>query len=128
MNFEDWTTGEKTAYLLDKLGAPPQNKGYAYIIRAVELTVEERTIRLITKDLYPRIAKEFKTEGARVERAIRHEIKKVFTCGPLKVVNALFNSSVITTAGVVTNATFIATLASLITFSKHHPIWTGEIQ
>lgn len=55
----------------------PNLTGYNFLIRAVEI-IKKRKI-LITKELYPQIAKEYNTTASRVERAIRHIIASKLT-------------------------------------------------
>ncbi len=59
--------------LLLELGCPPGVKGYHYIGAAVDLLLSDRQ-QPITKELYPSIARRYKTQPSRVERAIRHAI------------------------------------------------------
>lgn len=55
----------KTNEILIKLGIYPNLKGFDYIVRAVEI-VKANGYLQVTKDLYPRIAKEFNTLPTRV--------------------------------------------------------------
>ena len=66
----------KTNEILIKLGIYPNLKGFDYIVRAVEI-VKSNGYLQVTKDLYPRIAKEFNTLPTRVERAMRHLVSKL---------------------------------------------------
>ena len=54
-------------------GVYPNLKGFNYIIKAVELVMENPQIK-ITKELYPKIAKLNNDSCTRVERAIRHVV------------------------------------------------------
>lgn len=54
-------------------GVFPNLYGFNYLVRAVEIVKKEGKIQ-VTKELYPKIAKEFKTTSCKVERAIRHII------------------------------------------------------
>lgn len=52
---------------LDGLGFNPAHKGYTYLIFAAKISRGE----MITKDVYPDIAKKYKTTAGAVERSIR---------------------------------------------------------
>lgn len=68
--------------LLQQLGISPRIKGFKYIRQAV-MYVRERQelLGLITKELYPMVAKEHETTSSRVERAMRHAIKTAWDNG-----------------------------------------------
>lgn len=56
-------------------GIRPHIKGFNYLHKAIEMTIENGNILpKITKVLYPEIAKEFNDTYSKVERAIRHAI------------------------------------------------------
>lgn len=72
---------ETIVYLaLKELCVPSGIKGYAYIKEAllILLEVDNPACLIITKDLYPQIAKKFNTTTQRIERAIRHAIERAF--------------------------------------------------
>ena len=59
--------------IITKIGIRPGLKGYSYIKRAVTHVLENPNfLSGITKNLYPEIAMEFKTQPKCVERDIRH--------------------------------------------------------
>ncbi len=62
--------------VLFDMGMSANNKGFAYIVDAVEIFEKEGGNIRITKELYPQIAKKYGTTPSRVERAIRHEFEK----------------------------------------------------
>ena len=66
--------------ILDGLGFNPNHKGYAYIVSAVGATFGE----MITKDVYPDIAKEYKTTPSAVERNIRSAIAAAWCRGGIE--------------------------------------------
>lgn len=72
----------EVTYLLQQLGISPRLKGFLYLREAV-LYVHERPelLNLVTKELYPMIAKEQETTPTRVERAMRHALKKAWEQG-----------------------------------------------
>ena len=56
-------------------GIRPHIKGFNYLHKAIEMTIENGGIMpKITKVLYPEIAEEFNDTYSKVERAIRHSI------------------------------------------------------
>ena len=59
-------------------------------------------INQITKQLYPEIAKRYKTTPSRVERAIRHAIEVAWGRGEINTVESIFG---------YTNSEFIAMIA-----------------
>lgn len=62
-------------YLLSS-GMKPHLKGFRFLHRAIELTIENNNILpSMTKVLYPQIAKEFNETASKVERAIRNSIR-----------------------------------------------------
>lgn len=66
--------------LIRKLGATSKYKGYYFVAEAVKLSMEsqERPIK-ITKDIYPRLAKKFKSTPMNVEHDIRTVINVCWT-------------------------------------------------
>lgn len=63
----------KLRRLLYDWGVPPHVKGFRYIASVVEIAMEDlETLDMITKVLYPKIARMHNTTPSRVERAIRH--------------------------------------------------------
>lgn len=64
-------------YLIEK-GVFPNLIGFNYLIKAVNL-IKEKGRLSITKELYPLIAKEYKTSSTKVERAIRSIVTNKLT-------------------------------------------------
>ncbi len=66
--------------LIRKLGATSKYKGYYFVAEAVKLSMEsqERPMK-ITKDIYPRLAKKFKSTPMNVEHDIRTVINVCWT-------------------------------------------------
>lgn len=66
--------------IIMETGIPPHLKGYEFILRAIELLVEDRS-RLfnLQKLVYDPIARENHTTSTRVERDIRNAIEVAFT-------------------------------------------------
>ena len=58
--------------IIRKLGATSKYKGYHYVAEAVKISMEAQDIPLkITKDIYPYLAKKFKSTPMNVEHDIR---------------------------------------------------------
>ena len=55
-----------------KLGATSKYKGYYFVAEAIRMTMEfqERPMK-ITKDIYPKLAKKFKSKPSNIEHDIR---------------------------------------------------------
>ena len=76
------------------------------------MVVDDRgLITGITKELYPNVAKKYKTTGAKVERSIRHAIEVAWTRGKLDVNNSMFGNTISVNKGKPTNSEFIAMIA-----------------
>ena len=61
--------------LLFDLGISPHLKGFRYLRYAIEIAIEDfDSVDMITKILYPEVAKVYKTTAGAVERAIRTAI------------------------------------------------------
>ena len=62
--------------LLLEMGLPAQNKGFGYLRDSIILAIKDKeNLNLVTKRIYPTVAKQNNTTSSRVERAIRHEIE-----------------------------------------------------
>lgn len=101
--------------LMNELGVPCHLLGRKYIERAVQLVLEcpDKT-NGITKVLYPEIAKEFDTTWSRVERAIRHAVEYAFDHVDTDAVERVFGNCANPRSGKVSNAAFIAGVATYI--------------
>lgn len=60
-----------------KLGVTPNLRGYEYIISGIEILSED-IHKSITKEVYPRIAKQHNSTSSRVERCMRSCILSLF--------------------------------------------------
>ena len=66
----------KTTKLLLGLGMPPEVAGYLYAREAILLTLNTPNSAYRWCDTYDKVGEKFSTTGKRVERCIRHTIKK----------------------------------------------------
>lgn len=100
---------------IHELGVPAHIKGYHYLRTAIMMVVKDmELLNYITKELYPEIAKAYKTTSSRVERAIRHSIEVAWTRGKPQTMNEVFGYTINTGKGKPTNSEFIAMVADKI--------------
>lgn len=100
---------------IHELGVPAHIKGYHYLRTAIMMVVKDmELLNYITKELYPEIAKAYRTTSSRVERAIRHSIEVAWTRGKPQTMNEVFGYTINTGKGKPTNSEFIAMVADKI--------------
>ena len=98
--------------IIHEVGVPAHIKGYQYIREAIILAVNNmEVINSVTKQLYPTLARKFKTTPSRVERAIRHAIEVAWARGEMDVNNKVFGNTISASKGKPTNSEFIAMIA-----------------
>ena len=98
--------------VIHELGVPAHIKGYQYLREAIMMVINDiDVINQITKQLYPDIAKKFKTTPSRVERAIRHAIEVAWSRGEQATVENIFGYTISAAKGKPTNSEFIAMIA-----------------
>ena len=98
--------------VIHEVGVPAHIKGYQYLREAIMMVVSDiDVINQITKQLYPDIAKKYKTTPSRVERAIRHAIEVAWGRGQTDTVENIFGYTVSASKGKPTNSEFIAMIA-----------------
>lgn len=98
--------------MIHEIGVPAHIKGYQYLRDGIMMVVEDiEIINQITKQLYPDLAKKYKTTPSRVERAIRHAIEVGWGRGQIETVENIFGYTVNANKGKPTNSEFIAMIA-----------------
>ncbi len=98
--------------IMHQIGVPAHIKGYQYLRYAIILTVNDYTMmNSVTKELYPTVAKVFKTTSSRVERAIRHAIEVAWDRGDVDVLSSYFGYTIQNSRGKPTNSEFIAMIS-----------------
>ena len=98
--------------IIHELGVPAHIKGYQYLREAIMMVIKNiDIINQITKQLYPEIAKKYKTTPSRVERAIRHAIEVAWSRGEEQAVERIFGYTISASKGKPTNSEFIAMIA-----------------
>ena len=102
----------KVTNIIHEIGVPAHIKGYQYLRDGIMMVVNNiEVINQITKQLYPDLAKKYKTTPSRVERAIRHAIEVAWNRGQLETVESIFGYTVNSNKGKPTNSEFIAKIA-----------------
>ena len=98
--------------IIHELGVPAHIKGYQYLREAIIMVIKDiDIINQITKQLYPEIARKFRTTPSRVERAIRHAIEVAWARGEQGTVESIFGYTISAAKGKPTNSEFIAMIA-----------------
>jgi two-component system response regulator (stage 0 sporulation protein A) len=101
--------------IIHEIGVPAHIKGYQYLRHAIMLSInDDEMLGSITKQLYPQIAKTYRTTPSRVERAIRHAIEVAWSRGKLDTINELFGYTIDDRKGKPTNSEFVALIADKI--------------
>ena len=113
-----YTEQQQIAIITDMLlqiGVPAHIRGYHYLREAIYLSVNDTTMMSsVTKQLYPSVAKIFKTTASRVERAVRHGIEVAWDRGDVDVLNSYFGYTIQNSRGKPTNSEFIAMISDKI--------------
>ncbi len=73
---------------------------------------------VLTKELYPGIARRFDTSASKVERAMRHAIEVAWTRGRLEAVNQMYGYRVFAREDKPTNGEFIAMVSDKLAVKK----------
>ena len=114
-NVNEYDITKKITEIIKTLGIPAHIKGYQYIRTAIEMCLEDiQMLDAITKQLYPEIAKQYKTTSSRVERAIRHAIETAWSRGNMKTIEEIFGYTVNFKKGKPTNSEFLALVVDKI--------------
>ncbi len=110
---------EKITDIFLLIGIPAHIKGYHFLREAIKMVVKNgEVINRITKELYPGIAKKFKTTPSKVERAIRHAIDVAWSRGKVENINQLFGYVVYDKNDKPTNGEFIALIADKLNMDE----------
>lgn len=102
----------EVTHIIHEVGIPAHIKGYLYLREAILMVIEDvGLLSLVTKELYPSVARKYKTTPSRVERAIRHAIEVAWNRGNLSAIHRIFGHTVSKERGKPTNSEFIAMVA-----------------
>jgi len=106
---------EVVTELMHEFVIPAHLKGYNFIRSAIMIVVEDpMAIKLITKWLYPEVAKKNNTTPSCVERDIRHAIESAWVRTPSRKKEEVFGNISSDLYFKPSNAEFIAKLADII--------------
>lgn len=106
--------------LLHNLGIPSHVRGYQYIKEGILIVYKNgNNISYITKDIYPEVAKKFKTTPTRVERAIRHAIEISWNRGDLDLMEEIFGNSLNVNRDKPTNSEYLTTIADRLKVNQN---------
>lgn len=101
--------------MMNAIGISTQNKGFQYLRYAIYLAVKNpELLDMVTKCIYPSVARKYDSTPVCVERDIRHVIERAWSKGNMEEINALFGYSIDADRGKPTNSAFIATIADKI--------------
>lgn len=104
---------------LNEIGVQHHLLGRKYIAEGIRLIDEDASIlQAVTKELYPAIARKFKTTGSRVERAIRHAIERTDVQIPIDVYEKIFGNTVDMRKAKLVNSHFLAAVQTYISTWK----------
>ncbi len=109
---EEMPLDAQIARTLHEIGVPAHIKGYLYLRDAITMVYNDvELLGAVTKNLYPEIARKYRTTSSRVERAIRHAIEVAFSRGNIDAISNIFSYTVNVTKSKPTNSEFIAMIA-----------------
>ena len=113
---EQQTSEEKVrkivAMYMRNFGMPCHIMGYHYVIDAISwCVVTPEILNMVTKGLYPKIAKKHGATPSRVERAIRHAIEVAWDRSDPELIKHVFGNTISSYKGKPTNSEFIAQIA-----------------
>ena len=98
-----------------KIGIPAHLKGYYYIRESLAILAHHPDfINMVTKALYPEVAKKFGTTSIRVERSIRNAVDVVWHTGNKEILQEYFPNIRLPECKRPSNAEFLATLSDSI--------------
>lgn len=102
---------EKMDNVLLELGHDDFNRGTAYIRQA--LRCYDCGGRMMTKEIYPAVARAAGSTSARVERCMRHAIEKAWSRGSIEAQRKWFGYSIDPERGTPTVGEYVARLARI---------------
>lgn len=118
-HYKDENIDLEISQILHNLGIPSHIRGYKYIRDGIMIIYNNESVSLITKEIYPQIAKKYETTPSRVERAIRHAIEVSWIRGDLALMEDLFGFSVSCDKAKPTNSEFLSTIADRIKMDRN---------
>jgi two-component system response regulator (stage 0 sporulation protein A) len=111
----DLKLDQAVSELMNKVGVPPNFKGYLYLRDCIKLVAKDfDRLGSIMKTVYPIVAERYDSTPQKVERTIRHALEITWERGNMKILDELFGNTVDAQRGKATNTLFIAKLADEI--------------
>lgn len=112
---ENVCTREKE--ILNNLGIRCNLLGYNYILDALKMIKESPDkLKNITKELYPELARMYRTQPCNIERAIRHAIEHAWNMGNVELKNKIFGYTISPEKGRPSNGEFLAAVAHYLDY------------
>ncbi len=103
--------------ILNNLGIRCNLLGYNYILDALRMIREKPDIlKNITKELYPDLARSYRTQACNIERAIRHAIEHAWNAGNVELKNRIFGYTINPEKGRPSNGEFLAAVAHYLDY------------
>lgn len=103
--------------VIHKIGIPSYANGFQYLQKTILLAMQdEEVMNVMTRVLYPKVAEEFCTTPARVERAIRHTIEAAWGQGDPDTMRRFFGYAVSDGSIMPTNGEFISQIANQLQY------------
>ena len=96
---------------LMKLGISPNNKGYYYLLKAIDICLKSNDISVnLSKYIYPEISEAFNRSSDSVERAIRFAIHRGYAHRDTEFASTVFGNTLQSEYDIPTNSLFVAAL------------------
>ena len=117
INFHSKSVESFISKIIHEVGVPAHIKGYKFLREAIILVLKDsNNLEQITKVLYPKIARRYRTTTSRVERAIRHAIEIAWEKGNNELISEIFGNTIYDSRKKPTNSEFIAIVSDKIKY------------
>lgn len=117
INFHSKSVESFISKIIHEVGVPAHIKGYKFLREAIILVLKDsNNLEQITKVLYPKIARRYRTTTSRVERAIRHAIEIAWEKGNNEFISEIFGNTIYDSRKKPTNSEFIAIVSDKIKY------------
>lgn len=118
ISFATHLNESKVVASLNELGIPSHLRGYLYLKEAINMVINDER-QLLTKEIYPSIAKDNHTTVCAVERAIRNAIELGWSRGDINKMDSLFSNLLNYDQDRPTNAQYIFCIANDVIKERH---------
>lgn len=103
------------------LEVPISSKGFYYLMDAICFAIEEpHLLQQVVGGLYAKVAQQYNTSPANIERCIRSAVEQTFERGNPRRLNPIFGSFIRPNSGKPTNGDFISVLVNLARRELHY--------